>query len=280
MFYSFLTILTVLLYVLSSAAYLVFIIRQNKQAARGAVWLISAAFALQTLYLVIRSISQGQIPVLNMTEALGFYGWALVGVFLFLSIKFTIPVLGAFVSPLAVLSILLSSIIPAEQVDIVPAFKGVWLSVHLTTIFIGYGFFSLAFVAGVMYLLQEHQIKAKALGGIFHRLPSLNALDTLNHYSLTMGFPLITLGIIFGAVYAQLILGTYWRWDPKEVWALIIWFLYAVILHQRLTVGWRGRRAALMSILGFAVLCFTFLGVSYLLPGYHSFEELERLRLK
>lgn len=280
MFYSFLTILTVLLYVLSSAAYLVFIFRQNKQAARGAVWLISAAFVLQTLYLVIRSISQGQIPVFNMTEALGFYGWALVAVFLFLSIKFTIPVLGAFVSPLAVLSILLSSIIPAESPEIVPALKDVWLSVHLATIFIAYGFFSLAFVAGVMYLLQERQIKTKAFGGIFHRLPSLNALDTLNHYSLTMGFPLITLGIIFGAIYAQVILGAYWRWDPKEVWALIIWLFYAVMLHQRLTVGWRGRRAALMSILGFSVLCFTFLGVSYLLPGYHSFEELERLQSK
>ncbi|MBW2623812.1 MAG: c-type cytochrome biogenesis protein CcsB [Deltaproteobacteria bacterium] len=280
MIYSLLTLLIVVLYVLSSAAYLVFIIRQNKQAAKGAVYLIGTAFALQTLYLLLRAISQGQLPVLNMTEALGFYGWALVGVFLFLSIKFTIPVLGAFVSPLAVLSILLSSVIPADQPTVIPAFQNIWLSVHLTTIFVGYGFFSLGFVAGVMYLLQEHQIKAKALGSIFHRLPSLNALDTLNQYSLTMGFPLITMGIVFGAIYAQVILGAYWRWDPKEVWSLVIWLLYAAMLHQRLTVGWRGRRAALMSILGFSVLCFTFFGVSYLLPGYHSFEGLERLQAK
>ena len=85
---------------------------------------------------------------------------------------------------------------------------------------------------------------------------------------------------MFGAIYAQTILGSYWRWDPKEVWSLIIWLLYAVILHQRLTVGWRGRRTALMSILGFSVLCFTFLGVSYLLSDYHSFEGLERLQVK
>ena len=280
MFYSFLTILIVGLYVLSSAAYMVYIFRQNKDAAKGAAWLIISAFALQTIYLVIRSASQGQIPVFNVTEALGFYGWAVVGVFLFLSLKFHIPVLGAFVSPLAVLSILLSTVIPVDQPTIVPAFKHIWLSIHLATVFVGYGFFSLAFIAGVMYLLQEHQIKAKALGGIFRRLPSLNALDTLNHYSLTMGFPLMTLGIIFGAVYAQVILGAYWRWDPKEVWSLIIWLLYAAMLHQRLTVGWQGRRAALMSILGFSVLLFTFLGVSYILPGYHSFEGLERMQVK
>ncbi|MBW2092243.1 MAG: cytochrome c biogenesis protein CcsA, partial [Deltaproteobacteria bacterium] len=222
-------------------------------------------FILQCISLILRTASLGQLPVINVTEALGFFVWSLVGVYLLLSVRFDIPALGAFVSPLAALTILLSLLIPVKPLVMAPVFQSIWLTVHLGTVFIGYGFFSLAFVAGVM---------------IYRRFPSLNALDTLNYYSLTMGFPMITLGIIFGAVYAQLSLGKYWRWDPKEVWSLITWLIYAALLHQRLTVGWRGRRAALLSIAGFLVLCFTFLGVSFLLPSYHSFESLEQLQTK
>ncbi|MBW2060060.1 MAG: c-type cytochrome biogenesis protein CcsB [Deltaproteobacteria bacterium] len=272
--------LAILLYILGAAGYLVFIFRQNKQAGQGAAWMIRLGFVLQSISLILRTADLGQLPILNMTEALGFYGWALVGVYLLLSFKFDIPALGAFVSPMAAAMILLSLLIPARPLTVVPIFQSVWLTVHLGAIFIGYGFFSLAFVAGVMYLLQEHQIKAKLTGGLYRRLPSLNALDTLNYYSLSMGFPMITLGIIFGAIYAQLSLGTYWRWDPKEVWSLITWLIYAALLHQRLTVGWRGRRAALLSIVGFSVLCFTFLGVSYFFSGYHSFDSLKRLQMK
>jgi ABC-type transport system involved in cytochrome c biogenesis permease subunit len=91
------------------------------------------------------------------------------------------------------------------------------------------------------------------------------------------GFPFLTVGMITGAIYAQHALGSYWRWDPKEVWSLITWLFYAVLLHQRLTVGWRGRRAALMAILAFLVLCFTFIGASLWLSDYHSFRSLEGL---
>jgi len=272
--------LAICFYILSAAGYLVFIFRQNMRAIQGAVWLIRLGFILQCISLILRTASLGQLPVINVTEALGFFAWTLVGVYLLLSVRFDIPALGAFVSPLAALTILLSLLIPVKPLVMAPVFQSIWLTVHLGTVFIGYGFFSLAFVAGVMYLIQEHQIKAKLTGGIYRRFPSLNALDTLNYYSLTMGFPMITLGIIFGAVYAQLSLGKYWRWDPKEVWSLITWLIYAALLHQRLTVGWRGRRAALLSIAGFLVLCFTFLGVSFLLPSYHSFESLEQLQTK
>jgi cytochrome c-type biogenesis protein CcsB len=155
-----------------------------------------------------------------------------------------------------------------------PALKGAWLIVHVGTLFIGDGMFAITFIAAIMYLIQERNIKRKTRGSFYSRLPSLETLDSINHYSLMWGFSFLTIGMISGAIYAQYALGSYWRWDPKEVWTLITWLSYAVLLHERLTVGWRGRRAALMSIVCFSILIFTFIGGSVWLSDYHSFESL------
>jgi cytochrome c-type biogenesis protein CcsB len=124
-----------------------------------------------------------------------------------------------------------------------------------------------------MYLLQNRMLKSKRFTGLYQLLPSLDTLDKVNYTCLSIGFPLMTLGIISGAFWANIAWGTYWSWDPKETWALITWFLYAALLHGRLSVGWRGRTAALFSIVAFLFLLFTFLGVSLLLGGYHTFES-------
>ena len=129
-----------------------------------------------------------------------------------------------------------------------------------------------------MYLIQERQLKAKKIGAITQRLPSLNVLDDLSYQSLTYGFPLLTLGIITGAIWAEYAWGRYWNWDPKETWSLITWLLYAALLHQRLTVGWRGRKAAIMAIVGFLAVLFTFLGVNLILPGLHTYANWEEER--
>jgi cytochrome c-type biogenesis protein CcsB len=141
-----------------------------------------------------------------------------------------------------------------------------WLPVHVILLFIGDAAFALAAAVGIMYLIQERQLKQKKLGALFHRLPNIDVLDEINYRCLTIGFPLLTLGIITGAAWAQEAWGSYWSWDPKETWSLINWFFYAALLHGRLTVGWRGRRAAIWSIIGFASVLFTFLGVNYVLP--------------
>jgi cytochrome c-type biogenesis protein CcsB len=94
----------------------------------------------------------------------------------------------------------------------------------------------------------------------------------MNYRALTIGFPLLTLGIITGSVWAQYAWGSYWSWDPKETWSLITWLIYAAVLHARLTVGWRGRKAAWFSIFGFLAVLFTFLGVNLLLSGLHSYN--------
>ena len=124
-----------------------------------------------------------------------------------------------------------------------------------------------------MYLLQERMLKSKKFSGLFYRLPSLDTLDSMNYKCLTFGFPLMTMGIISGAIWANSAWGGYWRWDPKETWALITWFLYAALLHGRLTIGWRGRRAAIFAIIGFCFLLFSFFGVNLFLSAEHSFNK-------
>jgi cytochrome c-type biogenesis protein CcsB len=102
-------------------------------------------------------------------------------------------------------------------------------------------------------------------------LPSSDTLDLLTYKTIGIGFPLLTLMIASGAYWANQTWGSYWSWDPKETWALITWLVYAGYLHMRIARGWRGRRAAYFAILGFAVVLFTFFGVTYLLPGLHAY---------
>jgi cytochrome c-type biogenesis protein CcsB len=98
----------------------------------------------------------------------------------------------------------------------------------------------------------------------------LDLLDTTAYACIVVGFSMITIGLITGVVYAKAVWGRFWSWDPKEVWSAITWLFYAALLHERLTVGWRGRRSAIMAIIGFGVLLFTFLGVNFLLQGHHG----------
>ena len=265
-------------YFLGAAGFMVFVVRQNKKAAGGALYAFTAGFLIQTLNLALAAIEQGQIPVLNLTQSLAFFGWTLAGAFLILNWKFKLPVLGAFAAPICLVLSFQAAVTPDQLPLTAPVYKSVWLTMHLATVFMGYAFFGLACLIGIMYLAQEKQIKRKKTGNVFKRLPSLNLLDNLNYYCLTLGFPLMTAGMFTGAFLSQIAFGMYWRWDPKEVWSLAVWLVYAVLLHQRLTVGWRGRRAAIMAIAGFAAVCFTFVGVNLLFPSYHSFESLQRLQ--
>jgi cytochrome c-type biogenesis protein CcsB len=143
----------------------------------------------------------------------------------------------------------------------------------VTLAFLGDAAFALAFAISVMYLLREYQLKARRFGPTFRKLPPLEVLDSLNHRVITIGFLLLTLGIITGALWARKAFGSYLQGDPKEIWSIITWVIYAALLHGRLTVGWRGRRSAVMAIIGFAVLVFAFLGVNLFVSSYHNPER-------
>jgi len=271
--------LTLLVYLLTTGGFLYFILKKNKKAGLWSHRILLLGFALHTFSLALGYYQLGAVPALNFKSSLAFFSWAIVAAYLIFQVKFGIMVLGSFVIPLSVILMIFSSTIPLSPVTVRPIFKGLWLPLHVMTSLLGDGIFVIACIAGIMYLIQERQIKRKRLGAFYTRLPSLNILDSINYHAISYGFFLLTIGMITGSIVAQGAHGTYWRWDPKEVWSLITWLCYAVLLHQRLAVGWRGRRSALMAIGCFLVLIFTFLGVNLLMEGYHSFESLEGNRL-
>jgi len=158
---------------------------------------------------------------------------------------------------------------------LVPALQSNWLLYHVVTCFLGYAAFAVACGVSIMYLIKaSHEANnsfAVSAGGIMSLFPPTRVLDDLNYRAIMIGFPLLTLGIITGAAWANYAWGTYWSWDPKETWSLIVWFVYAAFLHARFTRGWVGKRAAWLSIIGFAATIFCYLGVNLFLSGLHSY---------
>ena len=262
-----------LFYLFGTLAYLAYILFLKGALSKIAVTIISVGFVSHTLALITRYVEAGYTPVTNLYESLSFFAWMIIGVLLIANLKYRIKVLGSFLTPIALILMLFASALPKEIVPLAPVLKSFWHPFHVIFAFLGNAIFALAFCCGVMYLIQEKELKSKRMGAITKRLPSLKVLDDLNYQSLTFGFPLLTLGIITGAVWAEYAWGRYWGWDPKETWSLITWFLYAALLHQRLAIGWRGRKAAIMAIVGFLAVLFTFLGVNLILPGRHTYSN-------
>jgi cytochrome c-type biogenesis protein CcsB len=262
---------------LSTAGFVIYVIKQKKPFYLWSYRGLLVGFVLLTLFIAYEYYALGAAPVLTLKAALSFFAWTILGAYVIFHMKFKLMVLGSFIAPLAACLMIVSSAMPGVEVHVKPMFKSLWLTVHVAASFLGNGMFAVTFIAAIMYLIQEGHIKSKKFGSLYSRLPALEVLDSISYHSLMYGFPFLTVGMITGAIYAQQALGSYWRWDPKEVWSLITWLFYAVLLHQRLTVGWRGRRAALMAILAFLVLCFTFIGASLWLSDYHSFKSLEGL---
>jgi cytochrome c-type biogenesis protein CcsB len=261
------------LYLFGTLAYLAYVFSLKGVLSKIAAAIVSFGFASHTLAILTRYFEAGYTPVTNLYESLSFFAWMIIGLLLMANLKYKVQVLGSFLTPMALILMLFALALPKEILPLAPVLRSFWHPFHVIFAFLGNAIFALTFCLGVMYLIQEHQLKAKRMGAIAKRLPSLNLLDDLSYLSLKFGFPLLTLGIITGAVWAEYAWGRYWNWDPKETWSLITWLLYAALLHQRLTVGWRGRKAAIMAIVGFLAVLFTFLGVNLLLPGLHTYSK-------
>jgi cytochrome c-type biogenesis protein CcsB len=258
---------------LASSAYCVFFVSQKKRMRDAARLLLVLSGVLQTLYILSRYQLAGHTPITSQHEAVVFFAWATTWAYLSFRWRYSVKNFGAFVSLLIFLLLVLSALSPREVSQLLPALQSWWLPVHAGVSLLAYGFLSLAFCGGLMYLLQERELKSKRFGYFFQRLPSLDALDQLNSHCLSAGFVFLTVGIVTGSIWARQAWGTYWQWDPKETWSLITWFIYLLQIHQRFTVGWRGKRASVMAIFGFAAVVFTLWGVTYLLGGVHSYAR-------
>jgi len=261
-------------YSVSMVLYFVYLIAQRDSFYHAGRYLFSAGFLFHSLVLGAQIVNRGHVPAFNLSQALFVSAWAMAGVFLGLHRKLNLKFFGIYVTPLVLLIVLTAMLLPDPSHKEIAGLKGLagslWLMTHIVTIFIGYASMALAGGVGLFYLIQERAIKSKKRGFFYKRLPPLELLDNAGYACLVLGFIMMSVGLITGIVYAGLAWGRFWAWDPKEVWSGITWLVYAVLLHERLVVGWRGRRAAIMAIIGFGVLLFTFLGVNFLLEGHHG----------
>jgi cytochrome c-type biogenesis protein CcsB len=255
---SILLIATITFYVVSSLGFQSYVLFQKRYLYRASSLVLLAGFLCHTGAIVLHYSQTGQAPVQSLPETLSTFGWTIVGVFLLFQVKFNLMVLGALVAPLATLAVVIASILPGPPVELDPLFRNVWRTAHIGTLIVGNAALAIAFLVGILYLIQEKAIKDKNRGFFYRRLPSLKLLDSVGFSSLLVGFPMLTFGIITGVIYAQMVRGRFWSWNHKEILAAITWLVYAALLHERLTVGWQGRRAAIMTIVGFVILIITF----------------------
>ena len=219
-------------------------------------------------------LGYGHAPLSNLYESLVFFAFTIMVIYLFVERKYQNRIIGAFSTPLAFLAMAYASLSPniSDRIQpLIPALKSNWLIAHVITCFIGYAAFAVAFGLSIMYLCKQRQSGSKSF--LLDQLPSPADIDELTHQMVLFGFLFLTAGIITGAVWANSAWGRYWGWDPKETWSLITWFVYATLLHARLMRGWRGKRIAYLSIMGFMAVMFTYFGVN-LLPGLHSYGQL------
>lgn len=256
----------------ATLAYLVFLVKPSAILGRTASGIIATGFLMHCVTVAARYMAAGYTPITNLHEALSFFSLSIVGLFIYFEYRYRLHILGSFVLPVALMLMITALGFPTQIGDLNPALKSRWLAVHTVFAFGGYAAFTVSFGAAVMYLIQQRFLKQKKFGTLYQKLPALDVLDDISYRCLTYGFPLLTVAIITGAIWAETAWGTYWSWDPKETWSLITWFVYAALLHGRLTTGWRGKKASILSIIGFCILLFTFLGVNLFLPSLHSYN--------
>jgi cytochrome c-type biogenesis protein CcsB len=258
-------------YLIATITGIVELFKRKMATSKATLYISVIGFLFHTANIIVRYVQGGHIPVTNMHEAASFFSWCIVVLFFFHEYRYKLGLLGSFIIPIVFILMFSSSVFPRDIQVLSPVLKSYWFGIHVVLAFLGDAAFAMACGIGIMYLLQERYVKSKHLGGLFQKLPSLQVLDEINYHLITLGFPLLTLAMITGVIWANTAWGTYWRWDPKEVWSLITWLIYALVLHLRLTFGWRGKKAAMLSIIGFAIVIFAFFGVTLILKGRHVF---------
>jgi ABC-type uncharacterized transport system permease subunit len=248
---------TIALYLGGTAFSSAYLSQRDDTLSRIAFGVTGVGFLMHTVALAIQVVEAGPASLISFHDALSFFAWALVLVYLWVDLKYRIHVMGAFLLPLALVSLLWASALPRETT--VPVLKTIW--VHVTLSMLGTVGFAVAFAAGLMYVLQDRLLKSKQFNVLYAKLPPLDFLDHLNQLAIVTGFPLLTLGIVAGALSGEVARGTYLNWNPEQVWALVTWAFYFIVLLGRMTVGWRAKRAAYLTIIGFGGVVLTLIGV-------------------
>jgi cytochrome c-type biogenesis protein CcsB len=217
-----------------------------------------------TLSLVARATITGHGPFSNMYEFATAFSWGILVVGIFFWWRYHMLILTAVGAVIALGLMLFADSLPSQAAPLVPALQqSLLLTTHVASAVVSYGAFTIGFAAAILFLIRSN---GKTTEG-----SESGILDSISYHAVMIGFPFMTLVIILGALWADIAWGKYWSWDPKETASLVTWLLYAAYLHARVMRGWKGRRAAILLIIGFAAVIFTFFG-NYIFSGLHSYQ--------
>ena len=232
------------------------VLRKKQTLFKPAVIATLVGFAVHAVSIVLRAYDLETWALTQRSEALSLFAALAVLAFLIVYWKYKIASLGIFAFPTIFVMTFIANLAYNSPDSIPATLRSNWNYIHIPVVILGYVAFFVAFAAAVLYLIQERELKAKR---VFHnQLPSLEVCDDLAYRSLAIGFPLMTLGIISGALWAQQLWGVSWMRDPKILLAFLTWLIYLILIHYRLIAGWRGKKAAYLAIVGFVGVLVTF----------------------
>ncbi|MDQ3803820.1 MAG: cytochrome c biogenesis protein [Acidobacteriota bacterium] len=258
-------------YVIAAIHAVLAFVNKRRAAERITFYSLACGFAAHTGAIIFDWAAEGRYPLFHVPETLSFLAWTLVVAYGLVNYRHPMQALAAFLLPAVSLLVFASQIVRGDEnlrAARVTDGGAAWLfPVHTTLLLFAYAAFFIAFAASVMYLWQERELRLKKFSAVFHRLPSLTTVDDIGSTSASVGFTLLTLGIITGVIWSQARNGRMFHNDPIEFFALLTWVLYLTLLHFR--VQWRGRRAAWLGVAGFALVVCTFVG-ALVMGGYHT----------
>ena len=229
------------------------------------------------LGVVLRGVAAGRAPWGNMYEFVTTSLAIAVLTYLVLALRFGMRWLGLPVTLLLTIGQGLAvTVFYVNVSELMPALHSVWFVIHIIAAATSGAAFNIGGIAAILYLMRSRSEQRGGSSGYLSRLPDAEALDRISFRFLAFAFPLWTFTVAAGAIWAQFAWGRFWGWDPKETMSLVTWIIYAGYLHARVTVGWKGRRAAIVAIVGLVSFWFNFVGVNLLVSGLHSYSGIQR----
>lgn len=245
----------------------------NKKVAK---WCMMMGFLIHSGFLIFLGLESNSIPITNVYESFVSLLWCILFVYINLDYLYKLPSLDTFLIPIVTALSIWALTFNGGNLLVTVSLQNFWLVAHIIPIFIGYAAFTISFSLSVMYLTQQRQLKLKLFGPLFSKLPSLEGIDNLMWKTISFGFPLLTLGLVFGTfwVKTQNILGDMWYLDYKVVLGLATWLTYAALLHMRLVASFHGTKIACLTIAGFCLVLFTFIG-TFFMGSKHAFQRVD-----
>lgn len=251
-------------YCTSAFLYLIGSSGKNLSLPKLQVIFFKLSFVLHTVFILLIWYRTKGALFASLGGVFLFWAWGVALTYLFFAAVFKAKILLVPANIITLLFISVVLLVKSEIKPLMPALQSNWMGVHVITYLVGYGAMALACFMSLIYLFLARKNPEDSAEMVY--------LDNLIYRLTLFGFPFLTIGMIIGSVWANIAWGSYWFWDPKETCSLITWLVFALYLHLRLLKGWKGRRTAYLSILGFLVTLFTFVGVNYILPGLHSYS--------